>query len=192
MTQNITFQTGHISRRQRAEALKQKPCCIWFTGLSGAGKSTLAYATEFALHESGRHVYVLDGDNIRHGLNKDLGFSDEDRTENIRRVTETARLMLDAGLIVIVSFISPFRKERLMARNYFEKSEFFEIFVDAPLITCEERDTKGLYQKARNGEIAFFTGISSDYQVPENPELHLKTDSTPIYQCVQQIIEMLK
>lgn len=192
MAKNITFQTGHISKQQRAEALNQKPCCIWLTGLSGAGKSTLSYATEFALHQSGQHVYVLDGDNIRHGLNSDLGFSDADRAENIRRVAQTARLMVDAGLIVIVSFISPFRKERLMARNCFEASEFFEVFVDASLETCENRDPKGLYQKARNGEIAFFTGISSDYQMPESPELHLKTDSMQIHDCVQQIIKMLK
>jgi len=192
VSKNIIFQTGQITKQQRADRMNQKPCCIWLTGLSGAGKSTLAYATEQELHSTGRHVYVLDGDNVRHGLNSDLGFSDVDRVENIRRVAETARLMVDAGLIVIVSFISPFQKERLMARNCFEQTEFFEVFVDASLAVCEQRDTKGLYQKARNGEIAFFTGISSAYEQPNQPELHLKTDVTDIHDCVNQIVEMLK
>lgn len=192
MSKNIIFQTGEITKQQRANILNQKPCCIWLTGLSGAGKSTLAYATEQALHAEGRHVYVLDGDNIRHGLNSDLGFSDADRVENIRRIAETARLMVDAGLIVIVSFISPFQKERLMARNRFDQAEFFEVFVDASLEICERRDTKGLYQKARNGEIDFFTGISSPYEQPKHPELHLKTDATNIHDCVNKIVEMLK
>ncbi len=192
MSKNIIFQTGQITKQQRAEAMSQEPCCIWFTGLSGSGKSTLAYATEQALHAVGGHVYVLDGDNIRHGLNRDLGFSDADRVENIRRVAETARLMVDAGLIVIVSFISPFQKERLMARNCFEQTAFFEVFVDASLAVCEQRDIKGLYHKARNGEIEFFTGISSVYEQPEQPELHLKTDETDIQDCVNQIVKMLK
>lgn len=192
MSQNITFQSGHITQQQRADSLNQKSCCIWFTGLSGAGKSTLAYAAEQVLHEAGRHVYVLDGDNVRHGLNHDLGFSDADRVENIRRIAETAKLMVDAGLIVIVSFISPFKKERLMARNCFKQGEFFEVFVDASLEICEQRDTKGLYQKARNGEIEFFTGISSIYEQPEQAELHLKTGVTDIHNCVNHIVEMLK
>jgi adenylyl-sulfate kinase len=192
VSKNISFQTGQVTKQQRTDRMNQKPCCIWLTGLSGAGKSTLAYATEYELHVTGRHVYVLDGDNIRHGLNSDLGFSDVDRIENIRRVAETARLMVDAGLIVIVSFISPFQKERLMARNCFEQTEFFEVFVDASLAVCEQRDTKGLYQKARNGEIEFFTGISSVYEQPEQPELHLKTGVADVHECVNQIVEMLK
>jgi adenylyl-sulfate kinase len=155
--------------------IKPKPFCIWFTGLSGSGKSTLAYATEQALSAQGRPVYVLDGDSLRQGLNSDLGFSKQDRIENIRRVAEVARLLVDAGLIVIVSLISPYKQSRLIARNLFETDSFFEIFVDTPIEVCEQRDVKGLYKKVRNGDIALFTGISSEYEAPESPELHLKT-----------------
>jgi adenylyl-sulfate kinase len=188
---NLVHSSGIVNKHCRAEKLKQKPCCIWLTGLSGAGKSTLAYATEYELHKKGKHVYVLDGDNIRYGLNSDLGFSDVDRIENIRRVTEVARLMVDAGLIVIVSFISPFKNERLIARNHFEIGEFFEVFVDAPLSVCEQRDVKGLYKKARGGDIPFFTGISSSYELPEHPELHLKTDEIEIAESIDNIIKIL-
>lgn len=191
MSQNTVWQVGHINKQQRSELLKQKPRCIWLTGLSGAGKSTLATRIEAELHAAGRHVYVLDGDNVRHGLNRDLGFSEKDRVENIRRVAEVARLMVDAGLIVVVAFISPFRAEREKARNLFEQNEFIEVFVDAPLSICENRDVKGFYKKARDGEIAFFTGISSPYEIPETPELRLDTSTTNIEDCVKQVITLL-
>src|SRR5690606_19200106 len=153
----------------------QTPKVIWFTGLSGSGKSTLANALERRLHAAGRHTYLLDGDNVRHGLNRDLGFTDADRVENIRRVAEVAKLMVDAGLIVLVSFISPYRSERRMARERFAEGEFVEVFVDTPLEECERRDIKGLYAKARAGTIPNFTGISAPYEAPEAPEVHLRT-----------------
>lgn len=188
---HLVRSNGLVNKECRAEKLNQKPYCIWLTGLSGSGKSTLAYATEHELYKKGKHVYVLDGDNIRHGLNCDLGFSDVDRNESVRRVTEVARLMVDAGLIVIVAFISPFKNERLIARRHFEVDEFFEVFVDAPLLVCEQRDVKGLYKKARAGDIPFFTGISSSYELPEQPELHLKTDEIGIAESVENIIKTL-
>ena len=147
---------------------------LWFTGLSGAGKSTVANLVEKRLHALGRHTYTLDGDNVRHGLNKDLGFTDADRVENIRRVAEVSRLMVDAGLIVLVSFISPFRSERRLARELMQPGEFFEVFVDTPLAEAEKRDLKGLYKKARRGELKNFTGIDSPYEAPEHPEIHLQ------------------
>ncbi|UCH91331.1 MAG: adenylyl-sulfate kinase, partial [Nitrospirota bacterium] len=149
----------------------QKPFVLWFTGLSGAGKSSIANLVEKKLHSLGRHTYLLDGDNVRHGLNRDLGFTDADRVENIRRVSETAKLMIDAGLIVLVSFISPFRSEREMARLIVEDGEFLEVFIDTPLEECERRDVKGLYKKARAGEIKNFTGIDSPYEPPEHAEV---------------------
>jgi bifunctional enzyme CysN/CysC len=177
---NIQWQELSINKAARAGLKEQKPCVLWFTGLSGAGKSTIANALERRLHAMGRHTYLLDGDNIRHGLNKDLGFSDADRVENIRRVAEAARLFVDAGLIAMVSFISPFRSERRMARDLFEEGEFIEIFVDTPLEICEARDPKGLYFKARAGLISNFTGIDSLYEPPELAELKLDTSkSTP-------------
>ena len=151
----------------------QKACCLWFTGLSASAKSTDANALEARLQAMGAHTYLLDGDNVRHGLNRDLGFTDADRVENIRRVAEVGRLMGDAGLVTLVSFISPFRSERRLARERFEDGEFLEIFVDTPLEICEARDVKGLYRKARAGEIANFTGISSPYEEPENADIHL-------------------
>ena len=178
--QNVHWQALAINKAARAQAKHQKPCCLWFTGLSASGKSTLANLLEKRLHANGRHTYILDGDNVRHGLSRDLGFTDADRVENIRRVAEVAKLMVDAGLIVLVSFISPFRAERRMARELFADGEFLEVFVDTPLDVCEERDPKGLYRKARQGLIANFTGISSDYEPPEAPEVHLETaDSKP-------------
>jgi bifunctional enzyme CysN/CysC len=177
---NIKWQELAIDKVARAGLKEQKPCVLWFTGLSGAGKSTIANALEKRLHAMGRHTYLLDGDNIRHGLNKDLGFTNADRVENIRRVAEAARLFVDAGLIVMVSFISPFRSERRMARDLFEEGEFIEVYVDTPLEVCEARDPKGLYEKARAGLIKNFTGIDSLYEAPERAELTLDTsDSTP-------------
>jgi bifunctional enzyme CysN/CysC len=177
---NVQWQELSINKSARAGLKEQKPCVLWFTGLSGAGKSTIANALEKRLHAMGRHTYLLDGDNVRHGLNKDLGFTDADRVENIRRVAEAAKLFVDAGLIVMVSFISPFRSERRMARDLFDQGEFIEVFVDTPLEVCEARDPKGLYVKARAGLIRNFTGIDSLYEPPEHAELELDTaKSTP-------------
>ena len=175
---NIQWQELFIDKTARASLKEQKPCVLWFTGLSGAGKSTIANTLEKRLHALGRHTYLLDGDNIRHGLNKDLGFTDADRVENIRRVAETAKLFVEAGLIVMVSFISPFRSERRMARDLLQDGEFIEVFVDTPIEVCEARDPKGLYRKARAGLISNFTGIDSMYEAPEKPELKLDTGSS--------------
>ena len=172
---NVHWQALEVSRERRAELMGQRPCCVWFTGLSGSGKSTIADQLEKLLIAEGRHTYLLDGDNIRHGLNRDLGFTDADRAENIRRVAEVARLMVDAGLIVLVSFISPFRAERQFARSLFGEGEFLEVFVDTPMEECERRDVKGLYAKARSGQLPNFTGIASPYEPPEQPEVHLRT-----------------
>lgn len=170
----------------------QKPCVLWFTGLSGAGKSTIANTLEKRLHAMGRHTYMLDGDNIRHGLNKDLGFTDADRVENIRRVAETARLFVDAGLIVMVSFISPFRSERRMARDLFQEGEFMEIFVDTPIEVCEARDPKGLYRKARAGLITNFTGIDSLYEPPEKAEITLDTSHATAEAVAENLLVELR
>ncbi len=175
---NIQWQELFVDKIARASLKEQKPCVLWFTGLSGAGKSTIANTLEKRLHALGRHTYLLDGDNIRHGLNKDLGFTDADRVENIRRVAETAKLFVEAGLIVMVSFISPFRSERRMARDLLQDGEFIEVFVDTPIDVCEARDPKGLYRKARAGLISNFTGIDSLYEAPEQPELKLDTGSS--------------
>nr|WP_272210087.1 adenylyl-sulfate kinase [Marinicella sp. W31]MDC2875950.1 adenylyl-sulfate kinase [Marinicella sp. W31] len=168
-----------------------KPAVLWFTGLSASGKSTIANALEKILHAKGKHTYLLDGDNIRHGLSRDLGFTAEDRVENIRRVAEVARLMADAGLIVLVSFISPFRSERRLAREMLDVGDFIEIFVDTPLEVCAERDPKGLYKRARTGEIANFTGISSPYEEPENPEIHLRTSEHEPFELANRIEDYL-
>jgi bifunctional enzyme CysN/CysC len=173
--QNVHWQALDVNKAARARLSHQKPCILWFTGLSGAGKSTIANLVEKQLHAEGRRTYLLDGDNVRHGLNKDLGFTDEDRVENIRRVAEVARLMVDAGLIVLVSFISPFRSERRMARALVAAGEFIEVFVDTPLGLAEARDAKGLYKKARRGELKNFTGIDSPYEAPEDAEIRLDT-----------------
>ena len=178
---NIHWQHLDVDKAARARAKHQQPRCLWFTGLSGAGKSTIANLVDRKLLAMGKHTYLLDGDNVRHGLNKDLGFTDEDRVENIRRVAEVAKLMVDAGLVVLVSFISPFRAEREMARALFEPGEFLEVFVDTSLAEAERRDVKGLYAKARRGELRNFTGIDSPYEAPEAPELHLQTtDAEPV------------
>jgi bifunctional enzyme CysN/CysC len=176
---NIHWQALDVSKDSRAALKGQRPAVLWFTGLSGAGKSTIANVVEKKLHAQGRHTYLLDGDNVRHGLNRDLGFTDADRVENIRRVAEVARLMADAGLIVLVSFISPFRAERDMARRMMGEGEFFEVFVDTPLAVAEQRDVKGLYKKARAGELKNFTGIDSPYEAPESPEIHLDGTDGP-------------
>jgi bifunctional enzyme CysN/CysC len=172
--------------------LKQTGATIWFTGLPASGKSTIAVAVERALVESGQVAYLLDGDNIRHGLNKDLGFTEADRAENIRRVSEVARLMVDAGMIVLTAFISPFRSERAMARGLLGPGEFVEIHVDTPLNVAEDRDVKGLYKKARRGEIANFTGISSPYEAPEMPELRLDTTTMSSEQAADAVIARLR
>ena len=189
---NVRWQELSIDKTARSGLKEQKPCVLWFTGLSGAGKSTIANALEKRLHAMGRHTYLLDGDNVRHGLNKDLGFTDADRVENIRRVAEAARLFVDAGLIVMVSFISPFRSERRMARDLFEGGEFLEIFVDTPLDICEARDPKGLYGKARAGLIANFTGIDSLYEPPERAELRLDTSKTTPESLAETVLAELR
>lgn len=192
VTHQAFWQPLSIDSASRARLMGQLPRCIWLTGLSASGKSTIANLLEKRLHAMGRHTYLLDGDNVRHGLNRDLGFSDGDRVENIRRVAEVARLMVDAGLIVLVSFISPFRVERRMARDLFGKGEFVEVFVDASLAECERRDPKGLYAKARRGELKQFTGIDSVYEPPLAPEVHLFTDKRMSAEsCVELVLEYL-
>ncbi|MBS0569331.1 MAG: adenylyl-sulfate kinase [Proteobacteria bacterium] len=189
---NIHWQALSVDRTTRAASMQQHPRCLWFTGLSGAGKSTIANQVEQRLHALGRHTYLLDGDNVRHGLNRDLGFTAEDRVENIRRVAEVARLMVDAGLIVLVSFISPFRDERRMARDLFGAGDFAEVFVDTPIELCEQRDPKGLYAKARAGELRNFTGVDSPYEPPLEPELHLHTEKESVDVLARRVVEFLE
>ncbi|MCO5397401.1 sulfate adenylyltransferase subunit CysN [Ralstonia soli] len=190
--QNVHWQAIDVDRHAHAALKHQVPRIVWFTGLSGAGKSTVANLVEKRLHALGHHTYLLDGDNVRHGLNKDLGFSEADRVENIRRVAEVSRLMLDAGLIVLVSFISPFRSEREMARALVSEGEFIEVFVDTPLAVAEERDPKGLYRKARRGELKNFTGIDSPYEPPEQPELRIDTTAETAEQAAERIVAWLR
>ena len=189
---NISWHKMSINKKTRSELNSQKPCVVWFTGLSGSGKSTIANILEQKLHTIGKRTYLLDGDNVRHGLNKDLGFTDTDRVENIRRVAEVSKLMVDAGLITLVSFISPFKSERQMARDLLSSDEFFEIFVNTPLEECEKRDPKGLYKKARAGELKNFTGIDSLYEEPENPDIILDTASSNAEELTDQIINFLQ
>ena len=188
---NVHWQALEVTKLARAEMKHQQACCLWFTGLSGSGKSTIANLLEKRLHVDGKHTYILDGDNVRHGLNRDLGFTEEDRVENIRRVSEVAKLLVDAGLIVIVAFISPYRAERQLARSLFDADEFVEVFVDTPMEECERRDVKGLYAKARRGELKNFTGIDSDYEAPRAPEIHLRTLGVKPEACVDEIIRLL-
>ncbi|WP_419745373.1 sulfate adenylyltransferase subunit CysN [Xanthomonas phaseoli] len=188
---NVHWQHLDVDRSARARIKGQAPRVLWFTGLSGAGKSTVANLVDKRLHALGYHTFILDGDNVRHGLNRDLGFTDEDRVENIRRVAEVARLMADAGLIVLVSFISPFRAERQLARERFEQGEFVEVFVDVPLAVAEARDVKGLYRKARAGQIPNFTGIDSPYEAPQNPEIHLHADGENVEALAHHVLEYL-
>jgi bifunctional enzyme CysN/CysC len=185
---DIRRQVLDIDKEDRARQKLQKPFCLWLTGLSGAGKSTIANLLEKKLFASGRHTYILDGDNIRQGLNRDLGFSEADRVENIRRAMEVARLFVDAGLVVIIAFISPYRAERDLARSRFEPGEFVEIHIDASLEECERRDPKGLYAKARRGELLNFTGIDSAYEQPEAPEIRLDTVAESADECVDRIL----
>ena len=189
MDKNIQFQHFALTQTKRAKIKHQTPICLWMTGLSGAGKSTLANALEQEFNRIGKHTYILDGDNLRHGLNSDLGFSEADRNENVRRAAEAAKLMVDAGLIVIVGLISPFKKERDWARSLFKDNQFKEIYISTSLQECEERDVKGLYQKARQGEVKDFTGIDSPYEPPVNPEAIIDTQDKSVSDCVQLILE---
>lgn len=191
MTDNISWHRHHVGRRERALQKTQSPCLLWFTGLSGSGKSTISNMVDRKLYGHGAHSYLLDGDNVRHGLSKDLGFSNEDRVENIRRVGEVSKLFTDAGLIVISAFISPFRSDRLLVRNLMPEGEFIEVYVDAPLEVCEERDPKGLYKKARRGEIKNFTGIDSEYEPPQTPEIHLETATCSAEECAEKVWDYL-
>ena len=188
---NITWHQSEIDQAAREELLKQKGCVIWFTGLSGSGKSTVANQVAAHLHQSGRITYVLDGDNIRHGLNKNLGFSPEDRQENIRRIGEVAKLFADAGLITTTAFISPYRQDRDAVRDIMPPDRFIEVFVDCPLEVCENRDPKGLYKKARAGELKGFTGIDAPYEAPQNPELVVNTNEIDVAGCTEQVIAYL-
>ena len=188
---NITWHEAVVTAEDREKLLNQKGCVIWFTGLSGSGKSTLANAVGQVLHQQQHHTYVLDGDNVRHGLNKNLGFSPEDREENIRRIGEVAKLFADAGTIVLTAFISPYRTDRDQARGLIAEGRFVEVFVDCPLEVCEERDTKGLYKKARAGEIKEFTGISAPYEPPLNPEVAVNTAALSIEECAQAVVSVL-
>ncbi len=188
---NITWHHADITRDHREEQAGHKACTLWFTGLSGSGKSTLAHAVENALYEMGCRTYVLDGDNIRHGLNKDLGFSPADREENIRRIGEVAKLFTDGGVINLTAFISPYRADRDKARTIAEEGRFVEVYVKCDLDVCEQRDPKGLYKKARAGEIPEFTGISAPYEEPENAELVIDTTSTSLEDCTKQVLSYL-
>lgn len=189
---NIVWHEHKLSRESRASIKNQKPLLLWFTGLSGSGKSTIANALELELYRLKKHTYLLDGDNIRLGLNRGLTFSDEDRVENIRRIGEVGKLFVDAGIITLCAFISPFRSDREMVSNLFDKDTFIEIFVDTPLEICEKRDLKGLYAKARRGEIANFTGIDSPYEAPLSPSIHLKTKQESVEESVYRVIDYLE
>ena len=189
---NVVWHQSTVSRKLREEKNQHKSVVLWFTGLSGSGKSTLAHAVEEKLYQQGLNTFVLDGDNVRHGLNKDLGFSDQDRKQNIRRISEAAKLMLEAGVITLTAFISPFKQEREMARSLMPHGDFIEIHCFCPLEVCETRDVKGLYKRARNGEIKDFTGISSPYEVPVKPELRIDTNTLTLEEGAEQVIALLR
>jgi adenylylsulfate kinase len=189
---NVVWHQATVNRKRREEKNQHKSVVLWFTGLSGSGKSTLAHAVEEQLFQLGLNTFVLDGDNVRHGLNKDLGFSIQDRKENIRRISEAAKLILEAGIITLTAFISPFKEERALARTLMPHGDFIEIHCYCPLEICEQRDIKGLYKRARNGEIKDFTGISSPYEAPVNPELKLDTQKLSLEQSVDKVISLLK
>lgn len=188
---NIVWQKTNVSREDREKLLNQKGILIWFTGLSGSGKSTVATMLEKKLHDMGKLTYLLDGDNVRHGLNSDLGFSKEDRIENIRRIAEISKLFVDSGVITITTFISPFIKDRESVRELL-KEDFIEVYIDCPIEICEKRDPKGIYKKARKGEIKDFTGIDSPYEPPVNPEITVQTHKNSLEECVAQIIDCLE
>jgi len=189
----VHWQAVEVDKEARVAQAGHRPALVWFTGLSGSGKSTVANLVEQRLHTLGYRTYLLDGDNVRHGLNKDLGFTDADRVENVRRVAEVGRLMVDAGMIVLASFISPFRAERRMARDLMDDGEFVEVFVDSGLEAAESRDRKGLYAKARRGELVNFTGIDSPYEAPEDPEIHLDTSGTTTAEAAaEQVVDHLR
>ncbi|GAD02774.1 adenylyl-sulfate kinase [Agarivorans albus] len=190
-SENVVWHNHSVNRELRIMKKGHKPCVLWFTGLSGSGKSTIANAVDYLLYQRGVHTYVLDGDNVRHGLNGDLGFSDTDRVENIRRIGEVAKLFVDAGLVVSTAFISPFKADRSLVRNQLDDGEFFEVFIDTPLEVCEQRDPKGLYKKARSGEIKNFTGISSAYEAPEEADVHVETDGKSVEQCAEFVVNAL-
>lgn len=191
MAKDLTWHSGTVPPEAREDLLGQKGCVLWFTGLSGSGKSTVARAVEARITEREHICYVLDGDNVRHGLNRDLGFSPADREENIRRIGEVATLFCDAGLITLVSFISPYRKDRDQARSRVPAGRFIEVHIDAPLAVCEERDPKGLYKRARAGEISDFTGIDAPYEAPENPEITVNTADDDINTCAMKVVGYL-
>lgn len=188
VSSNVVWHLQSISAEQRSEANGHKSAVLWYTGLSGSGKSTVANAVDQKLFERGCHTYVLDGDNVRHGLNGDLTFSDKDRVENIRRIGEVSKLFVDAGLLVSTAFISPFESDRRMVRDQLADGQFVEVFIDTPIEICEQRDPKGLYKKARSGEIKNFTGIDSGYDVPQSPEIHLQTANKSIEACADEVI----
>ncbi|WP_320036486.1 adenylyl-sulfate kinase [Campylobacterota bacterium DY0563] len=191
MEENIVWHQQNVNKDDRITLLSQKPCILWFTGLSGSGKSTIANAVEKQLFNRGIKTYLLDGDNIRHGLNKDLGFSETDRVENIRRIGEVSKLFVDAGLITLTAFISPFKSDRQIARSLVGYDEFIEVFINTPLEICEKRDPKGLYKKARDGAIKNFTGIDSPYEAPLEPQISINTDALTINESVDKIINYL-
>ncbi|MFG0773299.1 adenylyl-sulfate kinase [Vibrio plantisponsor] len=191
VSDDIVWHNTTVTHQDRVKLKRQQPVVLWFTGLSGSGKSTVANAVESKLLSLGKHSYLLDGDNVRHGLNKDLGFSDADRIENIRRIGEVAKLFVDSGAIVLTAFISPFISDRQQARELLAEKQFLEVFIDTPLEICEQRDPKGLYKKARKGEIKNFTGIDSKYEAPLNPEIHVKTANKSIEECAELVVKQL-
>ncbi|TDP31245.1 adenylylsulfate kinase [Idiomarina aquatica] len=191
-SENTVWHAQSVSRQMREQQKGQRGKVLWYTGLSGSGKSTIANAVDIRLHELGKHSYLLDGDNVRHGLNGDLGFDDAARIENIRRVAEVAKLFVDAGLIVSTAFISPFCSDREYARDLIGAADFIEVFIDTPFEICEQRDPKGLYQKARSGEISNFTGISSPYEAPTTPDIHIQTNELSVEQATAEIVAQLR
>lgn len=191
VSNDVVWHNTTVTHEDRIKLKQQKPVVLWFTGLSGSGKSTVANAVESKLLSLGRHSYLLDGDNVRHGLNKDLGFSDDDRVENIRRIGEVAKLFVDSGSIVLTAFISPFIADREQVRGLMTEDQFLEVFIDTPLEVCEQRDPKGLYKKARAGEIKNFTGIDSKYEVPLSPAIHVKTAGKSVVECAEFVVAQL-
>tara|TARA_B100001057_G_scaffold495012_1_gene592941 strand:- start:6906 stop:7505 length:600 start_codon:yes stop_codon:yes gene_type:complete len=189
---NVVWHNSSVTKKNREKMLNQKPFVLWFTGLSASGKSTIANMVEQKLFDMQYKTYLLDGDNVRHGLNKDLGFDEKSRIENIRRIGEVAKLFLDSGTIVLTAFISPFKSDRMLVKSLFEENQFLEVFIDSSLEICEKRDPKGMYKRARNGEIKDFTGVSSPYEVPENPDIYVKNDDISIEEASGVIIRYLK